>query len=115
MRTIIKFYLCHLEGQSGSGKRKFKGRGHLKGYKSARQGTTKLDVEFSRMQGPVGGNRRSFVDEVVLFTRRKAPLIGVRWWKNIDDEVKEDIADAVMVSIVYVWSIPILIVKYCRN
>ncbi|XP_021318525.1 uncharacterized protein LOC110436271 isoform X2 [Sorghum bicolor] len=86
--------------QSGSGKRKFKGRGHLKGFtasnKRARQGTTKLDVEFSRMQGPVGGNRRSFVDEVVLFTRRKAPLIGVRWWKNIDDEVKEDIADAVM-------------------
>jgi hypothetical protein len=119
MRTIIKFYLCHLEGQSGSGKRKFKGRGHLKGFtasnKRARQGTTKLDVEFSRMQRPVGGNRRSFVDEVVLFTRRKAPLIGVRWWKNIDDEVKEDIADAVMVSIVYVWSIPILIVKYCRN
>jgi hypothetical protein len=70
-----------------------------------------LDVEFSRKRGPVGGNRRSFVDEVVLYTRRKAPLIGVRWWKNIDDEVKKEIASEVMVSFTYFWFVPILIVK----
>jgi len=63
------------------------------------------------MQGPVGGNRRSFVDEVVLFTRRKAPLVGVRKWKDIDDVVKKDIADQVMVSFAHFWSIPILIMK----
>jgi hypothetical protein len=71
----------------------------------------KLDVEFSRMGGPVGGNQRSFVDEVVVYTRRSAPLIGVRKWKDIDVEVKKKIASDVMVSFTYFWSVPILFVK----
>lgn len=58
----------------------------------------KLDVEFSRFGGPVGGNQRSFVDEVVVYTRKNAPLIGVRKWKDIDVEVKKKIASDVMVS-----------------
>jgi hypothetical protein len=62
----------------------------------------KLDVELST-KGPVGGNQRSFVDEVVLYTRRSAPLIGVRKWKDIHDEVKKEIATNVMVSFAYFW------------
>jgi hypothetical protein len=71
----------------------------------------KLDVEFSRMGGLVGGNQWSFVDEVVVYTRRSAPLIGVMKWKDIDVEVKKKIASDVMVSFAYFWSIPILFVK----
>uniref|UniRef100_K3YME5 Uncharacterized protein n=1 Tax=Setaria italica TaxID=4555 RepID=K3YME5_SETIT len=33
--------------------------------------------------GPCGDNRRTFVDKVVLFTKQKAPLIGVRNWKDV--------------------------------
>jgi len=61
----------------------------------------KLDVEFSRMGGPVGGNQRSFVDEVVVYTRKSAPLIGVRKWKDIDVEVKNKIASDIMVSFAF--------------
>ncbi|XP_066358284.1 uncharacterized protein [Miscanthus floridulus] len=46
--------------------------------------------------GPVGGNQRSFVDEVVVYIRKSAPLIGVRKWKDIDVEVKKKIASDVM-------------------
>ena len=61
----------------------------------------KLDVEFFRMGGPVGGNQRSFVDEVVVYTRKSAPLIGVRKWKDIDVEVKNKIASDIMVSFAF--------------
>ena len=70
-----------------------------------------LDVELSRMGGPVGGNQRSFVDEVVVYTRKSAPLIGVRKWKDIDDEVKQRIASNVMISFTYFGCVSILIVK----
>ena len=60
-----------------------------------------LDVELSRMGGPVGGNQRSFVDEVVVYTRKSAPLIGVRKWKDIDVEVKNKIASDIMVSFAF--------------
>ena len=39
----------------------------------------------------------TFVDEVVMFTRKRAPLIGVRWWKDEKENVKTSIAYAVMV------------------
>ncbi|RLM55313.1 hypothetical protein C2845_PM10G11410 [Panicum miliaceum] len=37
-----------------------------------------------------------FVEEVVMFTRIRAPLIGVRSWKEVSDHVKENIAESVM-------------------
>lgn len=56
-----------------------------------------MNIEFSsRLEGLVGGNQRSFVDEVVVYTRKHAPLIGVRKWKDVEDEVKEQIASEIM-------------------
>ena len=58
----------------------------------------KLKIEFSAKRGgPYGENRRTFVDEVVMFTRKRAPLIRVRWWKHVKENVKTSIAHAVMV------------------
>ena len=71
-----------------------------------------MTVEFSsRLGGPVGGKQRSFLDEVVVFTRKSAPLIGVRKWKDIDDKVKQRIASNVMINFTYFGCVPILIVK----
>ena len=39
----------------------------------------------------------TFVDEVVMFTRKRAPLIRVRWWKHVKENVKTSIAHVVMV------------------
>ena len=47
--------------------------------------------------GPCEENRRTFVDELVMFTRKRAPLIGVRRWKDEKENVKTSIAHAVMV------------------
>jgi hypothetical protein len=58
----------------------------------------KLKFHFSAKRGgPCGENRRTFVDEVVMFTRKRAPLIGVRWWKDVKENVKTSIAYAVTV------------------
>jgi hypothetical protein len=102
--------VCHFEGRHGSEKRKYKGRGTIKGTavsnKRARNGTQKLKVQISsRTGGPVGDNYRSFVDEIVVFTRIHAPLIGVGKWKQIDHEVKETIAEEIIVSFLSFWSI----------
>jgi len=60
--------------------------------------TDKLKIEFSVNTGGVcGENRRTFVDEVVLLTKQKAPLIGVRHWSDVARHVKEDIAECIMV------------------
>lgn len=80
------------------------GRGCLKGLaavaKRSKAKTGKLKVEFSaNTGGPCGENRRTFVDEVVLFTKQKAPLIGVRHWKDVSQHVKDDIAECVMVCL----------------
>ncbi|KAF8666437.1 hypothetical protein HU200_053547 [Digitaria exilis] len=79
------------------------GRGSLKGLaamaKRAKARTQKLKIEFSEsLGGPCGDNRRTFVDEVVLYTRLKTPLIGVRYWKDVRLEVKEAIAQDVMTN-----------------
>ena len=37
-------------------------------------GNQKMKVDFSRLGGPVGDNYRSFVDEIVMFTRKRAPV-----------------------------------------
>ena len=62
---------------------KKRGRGYLRGLivtnKRIRNRTQKLKIEFNpnpRLGGPIGENRRSFVDEVVAFTRKK--VIGVK-------------------------------------
>jgi hypothetical protein len=40
---------------------------------------------------------RMFVDEIVLFTRNMAPLIEVKSWKGIMQNVKNSIASDVLV------------------
>ena len=58
----------------------------------------KLKIEFSAKRGgPCGENRHTFVDEVIMFTRKRAPLIGVRRWKDVKENVKTSIVHAVMV------------------
>ena len=58
----------------------------------------KLKIEFSAKRGgPCGENRLTFVDEVVMFTRKRVPLIGVRQWKDVKENVKTSITHAVMV------------------
>ena len=59
--------------------------------------TNKLKVQFSRLGGPCGDNERSFVDEVIMYTRRQTPLIGVKRWKLVGQHVKNFITQAVMV------------------
>lgn len=73
-----------------------KGRGTHKGFKVAKKrfssGSQKLQIEFStRLGGPIGINHRSFIEEVVMYTKKKAPLIGVRKWKDIHETVKKSI------------------------
>lgn len=87
-----------------SGGQKKKGRGVLKGIKVAKKrfanGSSKLHIEFSKtLGGSIGENYRSFVDDVVVFMKRKAPLIGVNKWSNIDSSVKDSIVADVIVSI----------------
>jgi len=74
----------------------------LKGFaasaKRSKSGSGKLKIQFSpNLGGPCGENRRTFVDEVVMFTRIKTPLIGVKCWTDVSDCVKEDIAETIMV------------------
>jgi hypothetical protein len=66
---------------------------HSATFKRIKSGCHKLPNQFSaRLGGPIGINHRSFVDEVVMFTRKRAPLIEVRSWKDIKQNVKESIA-----------------------
>jgi hypothetical protein len=61
-------------------------------------GTQKMKVQFSlRLGGPVGEFRRMFVDKIVLFTRKREPLIGVKSWKGVMQNVKNSIASDVLV------------------
>lgn len=89
----------------GPNQRKKKGRGTVKGKtvinKRVKERTQKLSIEFSATRGgPIGPNARAFVDEIVLFTRKWAPLIGVNSWKDIKEEVKEQIAEEMLVCCV---------------
>jgi hypothetical protein len=60
--------------------------------------TQKLKVQFSpRLGGPVGDFRHMFVDEIVMFTMKRAPLIGVKSWKGVMHNVKNSIASDVLV------------------
>lgn len=78
------------------------GRGSLKGFSAAmkriKTGTQKLHIEFSVTKGgPIGPNARAFVDEVVSCSRKRAPLIGVRSWRDIHQKVKNSIVTDVTV------------------
>ncbi|PVH34802.1 hypothetical protein PAHAL_7G034700, partial [Panicum hallii] len=83
--------------RNGSENGKKRGRGPLKGLKAIskrfKAGNQKMKVEFSRLGGPVGENYRTFTDEIVMFTRKRAPLIGVRSWKDIHQDARWDIED----------------------
>lgn len=93
-------FICYL------GASKTRRRGCLKGYKAAakriKSGSQKLKIEFDPLLGgPYGENSRTFVDEIVVFTRKKAPLIGVQSWKDVQDIVKISIANEMQVSLVF--------------
>ncbi|PNT65572.1 hypothetical protein BRADI_4g44617v3 [Brachypodium distachyon] len=80
---------------------KDKAKGTLKGLAASRKRlksrTQKLSIEFSpNLGGPCGDNARTFVDEVVTYTRLSAPLIGVKRWKDIHQVVKNKIVNDVM-------------------
>jgi hypothetical protein len=78
-------------------------RGVLKGYKATakriRNENQKLQIQFDALTGGVyGENGRAFVDEIVVFTRKRTPLIGVKSWKKVREVVKNSIVDSMMVS-----------------
>jgi hypothetical protein len=78
------------------------GRGSLKGIaamaKRLKSRFQKLKIEFSAtLAGPCGPYRRTFVDEVIMFTRLRTSLIGVKHWNDVNEQVKNDIAESVMV------------------
>jgi hypothetical protein len=80
--------------------------------KRLKSSSRKLKVEFSaKLGGPCGDNRRTFVDEVVMYTRLRTPLIGVRKWKDVKQDVKNSIADCVMVCICHIFIIFYLLRK----
>jgi hypothetical protein len=77
--------------------------GTLKDFSVAKRriksATQKLPIAFSKkLGGPIGPNARAFVDEVVMFTRKMTPIIGVRSWKDIKQNVKNSIATDILVS-----------------
>uniref|UniRef100_A0A0A8Y9T3 Uncharacterized protein n=1 Tax=Arundo donax TaxID=35708 RepID=A0A0A8Y9T3_ARUDO len=69
----------HKKPASGQARKKG-GRGTLKGLTAGKKrimnGSQKLEIQFStRLGGPIGINYRSFVDEIVMYTRKKAPSL----------------------------------------
>jgi hypothetical protein len=87
-------------GQIGGGNKY--GRGTLKGFSVSKRrimrGTQKLQIAFSeKLGGPIGPNAHAFIDEVVMFTRKRASVIGVRSWKDIKQNIKDSIATDILV------------------
>ena len=66
----------------GSQNVKKRGRGPVRALKviakRIKAGKQQLDIQFSKHGGPVGDNYRSFVDQVVMYTRKRTPVIGVK-------------------------------------
>ncbi|KAF0897293.1 hypothetical protein E2562_035581 [Oryza meyeriana var. granulata] len=78
------------------------GRGTMKGFaanaKRFKLASEKLNIDFSStLGGPVGVNYRLFIDEIVLFTRKRTPLIGVTKWADVKQSVKDKIARDIMI------------------
>lgn len=97
---------CHTETDIESGGQKKKGRGVLKGIKVAKKrfanGSSKLHIEFSKtLGGSIGENYHSFVDDVVIYMKRKAPLIGANKWSDIDSSVK----DSIVADVIAKWDL----------
>ena len=81
----------------------------MKGFtataKRFKLGTAKLSIDFSSTRrGPVGVNHRVFIDEIVFFTRKRTPLIGVKKWGDVKQNVKDKIARDIMVCSSFVAS-----------
>ena len=99
--SIITFCFHGISSEN----RKKRGCGTLKGLKVIskrfKAGNQKLKVEFSRLGGAGGKNSRTFSDEIVMFTRKMVPLIGVRTWKDIHQDVKESITSNILVIIIF--------------
>ena len=70
--------------------------------KRSKFGSQKLKIKFSRLGGHAGENTRTFTDEIVVFTRKRAPLIGVRTWRDVHQDVKDSIIYDIMVSFRFV-------------
>ena len=105
MSTIFKCFSFYIFVFHGQDSKKRTQRGNLKGWtatnKRTREASQKLSIQFSRLGGPVGSNKRTFIDEITLFTRKRAPAIGVRTWRDIHVDVKIAIANDVLVSFCY--------------
>lgn len=89
---------CRNLPENDANARKKYGRGILKGIKVAKKhfenGSQKLHVEFSsRLGGTVGVNYRSFVDDVVVFMKKYAPLINARKWSDIHKDARRSIGE----------------------
>ena len=99
--SIITFRSHGIGSENG----RKRGRGPLKGSKAMSKrikgGNQKMKDDFSRFGGPVGDNYRSFVDEIVMFTRKRAPLIGMKTWKHVHADVKQSIASDILVIIIF--------------
>jgi len=55
-------------------------------------------MDFSSTKGgPIGDNYRAFVNEVVRYTIKRTPLIGVKKWGDVKQNVKDKIARDIMV------------------
>ena len=98
-----------LTSAMGSENGQKRGHGPLKGSKAIskriKAGNQKMKVDFSRLGGPVGDNCRPFVDEIAMFTRKRAPLIGVKTWKHVHEDVKESIASDILVIKIFCFCI----------
>jgi hypothetical protein len=96
-----RLLLSILQGH-GSNERKNRDHGTIKGLtvgnKRVKEHIHTLPFKFLESHGgPIGPNMRAFVDEVIIFIRKWAPLIGVNSWKDIKEEVKLEIAEEILV------------------
>jgi hypothetical protein len=77
----------------------------LKGLKATNKriktSNQKLKVEFSRLGGLVGENSRTFTDKIIMFTRKRPPLIGVRTRRDINQGVKDSIVSDILVRFLF--------------
>jgi hypothetical protein len=82
----------------------------LKGIKVAKKhfenGSEKLPIQFSStLGGTVGANYRSFVDDVVVFMKNYAPLIGAKKWSDIHRDAQRSIVTDMIVRLrLYIFS-----------
>jgi hypothetical protein len=67
--------------------------------KENQERNSELKISFAALTGGVcGDNSRTFVDEIVVFTKKNTPLIGVKSWKKVKPVVNEKIVTKMMVS-----------------